>query len=223
MQTTTKNSLTALALAISLGLGATASLAATPAHAKPATAIDAAASHAATLNAEQRQLQHADTLAQSGREAMSYIVAARQLLSDQHADEARQYLEKAKGLLTELKSKITAEGNNGNGLLPIYSQLGLVEDMEISEPVKQKLHDIYPDVIRGKHEQVVEALKTVGIELQYRFVDMPVATTLGKVESALKSLSTKDTQQASQALADAQQGLIHDSIIINAVDENSAG
>jgi len=117
-------------------------------------------------------------------------------------------------MLTELKAEITAEGSDGSGLLPIYSQLGLTEDVEITAPIKQKLHDIYPDVIRGRHEQVVEQLKTVGIELQYRFVDMPVAATLGKVESALKSLSTKDTPQASQALTDAQQGLIHDSIII---------
>ncbi len=223
MQTTTKNSLTALTLAITLSLGATASLAAAPVHAKPATAMDAAATHGDTLSTEQRQLQHADALAKSGREAMSYIVAARQLLTDQHGEEARQYLEKARGLLTELDTEITAEGNNGNGLLPIYSQLGLTEEVEISDRAKQKLHDIYPDVIRGRHEQVVEALKAVGIELQYRFVDMPVTATLGKVESALKSLSEKDTEQASQALADAQQGLIHDSIIINEVDDNPAG
>ncbi len=223
MKTTAKHSLSALALAITLGLGATVSLAATPVQAKPATAIDAAARHSKTASPEQQQLQHADALAQNGREAMSYIVAARQLLTDQHGEEARQYLEKAKGLLTELNTEITAEGNNGNGLLPIYSQLGLTEEVEITDQVKQKLHDIYPDVIRGKHEQVVEALKAVGIELQYRFVDMPVAATLGKVESALKSLSAQDTEQAGQALADAQQGLIHDSIIINEVDDNPAG
>jgi len=223
MQTKTKNSLTALAMAITLALGATTTLAASPVHAKAATASDAAATHDDTLSTEQRQLQHADALAQSGRQAMSYIVAARQLLSDQHADEARQYLEKARGLLTELKSEVAAEAVDSNGLLPIYSQVGLAEEVEITDTVKQKLHDIYPDVIRGKHQKVVEALKTVGIELQYRFVDMPVATTLGKVESALKSLSAEDNQQAGQALADAQQGLIHDSIIINAVDENPAG
>ncbi|NOX76353.1 MAG: YfdX family protein [Gammaproteobacteria bacterium] len=217
----TKNSLTALTLAITLSLGATASLSAAPVHAKPAPSTTA--NHSATMSAEQQQLLHADTLAQNGREAMSYIVAANQLLTDQHADEARQYLEKAKGLLTEIKSEIDTEKNNPDGLLSIYSQLGIHKEIEVTEPVKQQLQKIYPNVIRGKHKQVVEQLKTVDIELQYSFVDMPVAATLGKVEFALKSLSAKDSQQASQALADAQQGLIQDSIIVNAVDENPAG
>ena len=66
-------------------------------------------------------------------------------------------------------------------------------------------------------------LKAVDIGLQYRYVDMPISATLANVESALKSLSDKDSQQAIQALADAQQGMIHDSVIINAVDENPAG
>ncbi len=221
MQTTTKNPLTALTLAIALSLGTTASLAAAPAQAKPATAVEVAATHSAIAESEQQQLQHADALAQSGREAMSYIVAAHQLLTDKHGEEARQYLEKAKGLLTELKSEVVAEKDNANGLLPIYSQLGVQKEEEVTDQVKQKLLNIYPDVIRGKHEQVVEALKTVGIELQYSFVDMPVAVTLGKVESALKSLSAKNAQQASQALTDAQEGLIHDSFIINEVSNDS--
>lgn len=221
MQTTTRNPLTALSLAIALSLGATASLAATPVHAKPAPSASSAQSSA--MSDELKQLQHSDNLAQKGREAMSYIVAANQLLTDQHTDEAHQYLEKAKGLLTELKSEILAEKDNSDGLLPIYSQLGIQKEVEITEPIKQQLQKIYPDVIRGKHDRVVEQLKTVGIALQYSFVDMPVAATLGKVESALKSLSAKDTAQASQSLADAQQGLIHDSITVNAVDENPAG
>lgn len=221
MQTKTRNSLTALAMAITLALGATATLAAAPVQAKPAASISSP--HSADMDEEMKQLQHADMLAQKGREATSYIVAADKLLADKHNDEARQYLEKAKGILLELKSELGAEKDNPDGLLPIYSQLGMKKEIEISEPVKQQLQKIYPDVIRGKHAQVVEQLKTVGIELQYSFVDMPVLATLGKVESALKSLSAKNTQQASQALTDAQQGLVRDSIIINAVDENPAG
>ena len=221
MQTKTKNSMTALAMAIPLALGTTATLAATPVHAMPAPA--ASSPHGASMSEEMKQLQHADNLAQNGREAMSYIVAADKLLADKHNDEARQYLQKAKGLLTELKSEVSTEKNTVDGLLPIYSQLGMQKEIEITEPVKQQLQKIYPDVIRGKHAQVVEQLKAVGIELQYSFVDMPVMATLGNVESALKSLSAKDTRQASQALSDAQQGLIRDSIIINAVDENPAG
>ncbi len=78
-------------------------------------------------------------------------------------------------------------------------------------------------MVRGKHQKVIEKLKSVGIELQYSFVDLPVATTLGKVESALKSLSVKNSKQAGEALADAEAELIHDSIVINAVNDNPAG
>ena len=221
MQTKTKNSLTVLAMAIALGLGTGATLAASPTH--PESAPTTHSPHHKATNGEMKQLQHADNLAQKGREATSYIVAADRLLAEKHGDEARQYLEKAKALLLELKSEVNTENNNADGLLPIYSQLGVKKEIEITEPVKQQLQKIYPDVVRGRHKQVVEQLKTIGIELQYSFIDMPVAATLEKVESALKSLSAKETEQASQALADARQGLIHDSIIVNAVDENPAG
>ncbi len=221
MQSKTKNSLTALAVAITLALGSSATLAASPVHATPPA--HATSPHSANASDEMKQLQHADELAQKGREATSYIVAADKLLSDQHADEARQYLEKAEALLQTLESEIHTGKDNPDGLLSIYSQLGIKQEIEVTEPVKEQLQSIYPDAIRGKHERVVEQLKTVGIELQYSFVDMPVAATLGKVESALKSLAAKDSKQAAQALTDAQQGLIQDSILINAADETPAG
>ena len=90
--------------------------------------------------------------------------------------------------------------------------------MNITDPVKQGLHDT---VIRDKN-QAVETLKATGTKRQYRFVDMPMTITLGKVKSALKSLSTKDTRQISQALADARQDLTRDNTI-NMIDEDPAG
>ncbi|HEB92552.1 MAG TPA: hypothetical protein ENI94_03615 [Gammaproteobacteria bacterium] len=63
--------------------------------------------------------------------------------------------------------------------------------MNIIDPAKQALHDT---VIRNKH-QAIGLFMTTGTEQQYRFVDMPVAITLGKVKSALKSLSTKGIRQ----------------------------
>ncbi len=220
MHTTAKNSVATLLLLATTMFGVTAVMAAaTPAPTASTTATDAHAN----LSPEQQQIYQADVLAQEGREAMSYIVAARQLLSEQHGDEAHKYLEQAKGLLTKLKSKVTARNEDASDLLPIYSQLGVKEGVEITDQLKQQLGKTHLDAIRGNHEKVVEALKAVDIELHYSFVDLPVAATLEKVESALKSLSAKNIQQASETLAQAGAGLVHDSITINADNENPAG
>ncbi len=95
--------------------------------------------------------------------------------------------------------------------------------VEITDQIKQQLGKTQLDAVRGNRKKVVEALEAIDIELQYSFVDMPVTATLEKVESALNSLSRKDTQLASQTLAEVQNGLIHKSIIINGVNENPAG
>jgi len=215
-----KNSAVTLLVLAGMTLGSTAGMA-NIAMAQPTKPT--AAGNPATLSARQAQIQQADALAQNGRKAMSYIVAARQLLTEQHEDEARQYLEQARALLTKLKSEVSAEKGNASDLLPIYSQLGISKEVEITKQLRQKLETAHLDVVRGKHKKVVETLKSVGIELQYSFVDLPVAATLGKVESALKSLSEKNSEQASKTLSDAEAELIHDSIVINAVNDNPAG
>lgn len=215
-----KNSAVALAVLASMTLGSTAGMASI---ATKQTASPATTSTPAKLSARQEQIRQAEILAQNGRKAMSYIVAAHQLLSEQHNDEARQYLQQARDLLTKLKPEVTAEKGNASGLLPIYSQLGINKEVEITEQLQQKLETTHLDVVRGKHKKVVETLKSVGVELQYSFVDLPVATTLGKVESALKSLSEKNIKQASKSLADAEAELIHDSIVINAINDTPAG
>ncbi len=221
MHTTAKNSVATLLLLATTTFSATAVMATTAPRPAPTTST-VAGTHA-NLSPEQQKIYQADVRAQQGREAMSYIVAAHRLLSGQHADEARQYLEQAKGLLTKLKSSTIAGNESTSGRVPIYSQLGVKEGVEITEQLKQQLGKTHLDAVRGNHEKVVESLKAVDIELQYSFVDLPVAATLEKVESALKSLSAKDPGQAGEILADAEAGLIHDSIVVNAVDENPAG
>ncbi len=212
MNTTLKQSAATLLLTAGLALGAGSVLAAS-----------ASASHPASGVAEQ-QIRQADSLAQNGREALSYIVAADKLLADQHNDEARQYLEQARDRLSQIESRLSANDKvNTADLLPIYSQLGIKKEVEITDQLRQKLEHVHLDMVQGRHQSVIEKLRTVGIELQYSFVDLPVSTTLAKVKSALKSLSAKKTRQAREALATAQAGLVHDSIVIDAADENPAG
>ncbi len=220
MHTTAKKSAATILLLAATSLGVTA-VSATTSSSAPATA--ATTSEHTALTPEQQQIVQAHALAQNGRQALSYIVAARQLLSEQHGDEAHQYLEQAKELLTKLESDIIAEDNNTSDLLPIYTQLGVDEEVVITDQIKQQLGKTHLDAISGNHKKVVTALKTVAIELQYSYVDMPVTATLEKVESALTSLSEKNIQQASQALTAAQDGLIHESIIINGESDNPAG
>lgn len=203
MNITRKHSAAALFLFASTALGSIAAMAAT----SPAPAAN---------TDEQQQIQQAEAMAGEGRKAMSYIVAAHQLLTKQHGDEALQYLDKAKDLLTKLKSEVAADRENTTGLLPIYSQLGVKEGVEITDRIKQQVGKTHLNVIRGKHRKVVEALKNVDVELQYSFVDLPVAATLEKVESALKSLSEKNISQANTTLSGIGESLVHDSIVVNA-------
>ncbi len=218
MYTSKNSSATALLLLASLMFSATAVMAATP---TPATTT--ATNEHAVLSPKQQQTAQAGIRAQNGREAMSYIVAARQLISEQHDEEAHQYLEQAKDLLTNLQSEITSGDENTSDLLPIYSQLGVKEGVEITDRLKQELGKAHLNALNGNHREVIETLRAVDIELQYSFVDLPVAATLEKIESALQSLSTKDSQAAGKTLADAEAGLIHDSIVINGSDENLTG
>ncbi len=212
MNDTLKTSTRALLLATGLALGAGSVLASSASTSNPASGV------------VEQQIRQADSLAQSGREALSYIVAAGKLLSDQHTDETRHYLEQARDLLKQVESRLsTGKQDKPSDLLPVYSQLGIKKDVEITDQLRQKLEHVHLDMVQGRHQSVVEKLKTVGIELQYSFVDLPVSATLAKVESALKYLSAQKTRQAGEALADAQAGLIHDSIIVDAVDENPAG
>ncbi|HEB56315.1 MAG TPA: YfdX family protein [Gammaproteobacteria bacterium] len=166
---------------------------------------------AAATNTRQAQIQRASMLEKNGRRAMTYIVAAQQLLSEQHREEAQQYLKKARKLLNTLNS----DKLNKAGLLSIYSQLGVKKKTGLTRQLKQKLEKTHLDVISGKHKKVITALKKTGVELRYSFVDLPVAATLAKVESALKYLSEKNVQQARKTLADAEAGLIRNHIIIN--------
>ncbi len=164
----------------------------------------------------QQQLRQAEKMAAEGREAMSDIVAAHQLLNKQHNSEARQYLDKARRLLSRLKSEITADRENTTGLIPIYTQLGVREGEKITEQIRQKVGLTHLDAIRGRHKKVVKSLENMGVELQYNFVDLPVAPTLEKVESALTSLGEKNIHEASEILSGIGKSLVHDSILVNA-------
>ncbi|VAX12741.1 hypothetical protein MNBD_GAMMA24-1731 [hydrothermal vent metagenome] len=181
-----------------------------------------ATTSAALTDTRQTQIQQASVFEKDGRKAMSYIVAANQLLSKQHSEEAHHYLDKARELLLKLKAKVSADKTNVAGLLSIYSQLGIKKEIGLTDKLRQKLEHTHLDVIRGKHKKVINALKAIGVELKYSFVDLPVAATLAKVESALKSLSGKNIQKAREILADAEAGLIHKHFIINAPTKNPA-
>ncbi len=205
MYSNMKNPVTLLLLLVGIILSPTNSMATTP---------------SAVRDTRQAQIQQASVFEKDGRKAMSDIVAADQLLAKQHSEEAHQYLEKARELLLKLKAKVLADKTNAVGLLSIYSQLGVKKEVGITDQLRQKLENTHLDVIRGKHKKVIAALKTLGVELQYSFVDLPVAATLAKVESALKFLSRKNIQKARKILAEAEAGLIHKHFIINASAKN---
>ncbi len=207
MYSSAKNSTAILLMLAGIMLGATSSMAMAPASA---------------TDTREAQIRQASVFERDGRKAMSYIVAADQLLSKRHGEEAHHYLEKARELLLTLKASVIADKTNVTGLLSIYSQLGVKKKVGLTNQLRQKLENIHLEVIRGKHKKVIKALKAMGVELQYSFVDLPVAATLAKVESALKSLSGKNIQKARDILASAEADLIRKHFIINASAKNLA-
>ncbi len=216
-----KNSAAALFLFAAMVLEPMAVLATTSLATNTPPAATATRTQTVT-DAGQQQLRQSESMMSEGREAMSDIVAAHQLLTKQHSTEAGQYLDKARALLTRLKSEVAADKENTTGLIPIYTQLGVKEGVEITEQIKREVNKTHLDAIRGKHKKVVEALKDMDVELQYSFVDLPVAATLEKVESALKSLSEKNLHKASEILSGIGKSLVHDSILVNAEKQKPA-
>lgn len=207
MYSSAKNSAAILLILAGVMFGATSSMAMTP---------------AVVTDTREAQILQASVFEKDGRKAMSYIVAANQLLSKQHGNEAHHYLEKARKLLLTLKARVIADKTNITGLLSIYSQLGVKKEVGLTNQLRRKLENTHLDVIRGKHKKVIQALKAIGVELQYSFVDLPVAATLAKVESALKSLSRKDIRKARGTLVDAEANLVRKHFIINAATKNPA-
>jgi hypothetical protein len=63
---------------------------------------------------------------------------------------------------------------------------------------------------------VVEGLRATGLELTYIYVELPVADTLGQVESALKALEAGDSAGAASALAAAAEGLQVETVEVGA-------
>lgn len=201
-------------------------------------AIDSARRHEhgtpATASAQTTQSQQAVTAggleqaAAAGRQAMSYISAARQLLAGPagktpRAEEAGKYLQRARDLLASLDARRGSDAaRSGNSVIPLYSQLRAREGADSSERVQQGLAQLQGDFARGKHDKVTEALRLSGVEMQYSYVDLPLDATLSKLEQAIQALDEHRDRQAADILAAAERGLLRDTITVNRHDAQPA-
>jgi len=193
--------------------------------------VDAAA--VAMVSREQAQVQQAGILAAAGRNAIQYVAAARQALTDAQPAQARQHLEAAQEILAHMGKildssenyGLDAEGNVGH-LVPLYARLGVEEGVTLSDARKRTFGGLAPLVARGDHAAVVEQLRSSGLPMAYSYVALPLEATAAQVARALESLDGDETDRALALVAAAEDTLVSQVITVgmsSEKDESSVG
>jgi hypothetical protein len=196
------------------------------------------------LTPEQVKLQEAMIVSDAGRTSISYIRTARRLLHNQQAEQAGQYLTKAKYLLGQigglakyyainsasntikvggLTKKDSASLNNETGtdkLLPIFGAISIDQHVHITDELKHQLNALSRSLVRGEHEQVIAGLKQAGIATSYTYVDMPYDATLTRVDSAIDALASNDREAADQAMLAIERALHIDKVSLGQGETN---
>jgi hypothetical protein len=212
-------------LPLAAALGAALAFTSAAGFAEPAqpTAAPAPAASAKdgenTLTDEQREILQAMIYSEAGRESMSYIVAARQSLEADKPEDASKLLDGARHLLTELRTRMTADmgeqaAASPQFLVPIYSEVGITADIQVTDELKEQLQGLQSFVARGDHDKVIDGLKATGVGMVYTFVDLPVSATIEQVQLAMDALAAKDTDAANKALAAVEAGLVSDTVAV---------
>ncbi len=160
------------------------------------------------LSADQIAVQKAAVLAAAGRAAMSYVAAAAQGIDATDTGLAREHLATAQRILGQLKKAVGETGDGGSKVLPIFAQVGVNQDVDVTGEMKTKLQSLTPNVVKGEHQRVIEGLETTGIDAAYTYVDMPLETTIGRVDTAIQALDSGKTNEARQAIIAVNEGLI---------------
>ena len=199
-----------LPLAIALASVATVTaVAAVQVHREPPAASAPAAGQPAGPHA-------ASELAVAGRTAMGLLGAAQTELESSHANEARHHLQNAQEVLTRMAHALQQGGEPSPGSVPVFAQVIATGAQDVLEQARTQVDELGPLSLRGQHDKVVEGLRATGLELTYIYVELPVADTLGQVESALKALEAGDSAGAASALAAAAEGLQVETVEVGA-------
>ncbi len=144
-----------------------------------------------------------------GRRSWSYVIAARELLEADEIKEADRYLDGALKILEEM-------GDAGaDGLVPLYAQIGIGEEVEITGQLRLDIQRLQPHIMRGEHEKVINALGETGLEMRYYYVDMPLAPLQRQLSAARKALAAEDFPRALEALRAAEYEMVIDTVTIS--------
>ena len=158
----------------------------------------------------------ASELAVAGRTAMGLLGAAQSELESSHANEAKHHLQNAQEVLTQMAHAMQQGSEPSLGSVPIFAQVIATGTQDVLEQARAQVDPLGPLSLSGQHDKVVEGLRATGLELTYTYVELPVADTLGQVESALKALEAGDSTGAASALAAAAEGLKVETVEIGA-------
>lgn len=171
---------------------------------------------ATQLSADQVRLQQAAMLAAAGRGAIGHVAAARRLLATDKTDEAAASLAVAARILAQIKLAEdeggaaesapgderpgvdgAADGRPGDArMIPLIARLGLPDQTDLSDRLKQSLNRLAPMVAAGDHAQVVAALKDLDIPMTYSYVEMPLKVVTDEVAAAARAIEAGDRDGA---------------------------
>lgn len=191
---------------------------------------------ATQLSPEQVRLQKAAVIGAAGRGAIQHIDAARSLLAEHKADEAAESLAVATQILGQIKLAIADDGAlpdaelDAGLMIPLLARLGLAQEADLSDELKQSLSDLAPLVASGEHDQVIAALKRFDLSMTYSYVEMPLKTVSDDVAAATLALKDGDQNGADAYLKAAIDATISTTVTIGesvetapVVDEQVAG
>ena len=173
------------------------------------------------LSDEQVAAQKAAVLAAAGRAAVSYMAAAQQGIDATDTESARRYLEVARDVLGQMQEAGGIAGGNASDMVPIYAQVGVSQDTDLTDEIKARLVGLETDVMKGDHRKVIETLQATGIGAAYTYVDLPLAGTIAQVDAALAALDGGKADEASQAITAANEGLVTDTLIVGMSDTSA--
>jgi len=172
------------------------------------------------LSAEQIAAQRTVVLAQAGRSAMSYIGAAQHGIDSNDGELAEKYLETARDILGQMQGVLaSAAASESDDLVPIFAQLGIAQDVEVTDELKGKLHALGPHALKGEHDKVLDGLKATGIGASYTYVDLPLANTMAQVKLALEALESGKFEAAREAIDAAHGGLVTETVTVGMTPE----
>jgi hypothetical protein len=144
----------------------------------------------------------AHAAAKDGPKAQREAVQARKLLALIRHATPTTALEKS---ITSARKSLMDGG--AADLVPVYSTLEVYADVAEAEAVRVTIDEAKAKAEAGEDSVAVELLESATVQVRYVEIDLPVKTSLARVQRAVIELRNRDFMAAEHTLAVAQEDL----------------